>query len=60
MKHFTAKFLTVCALIALIGSVQAQVVTIYQEQFANPGLPTDRRLPTHLRTTCFGKDVQML
>lgn len=40
MKHFTAKFLTVCALIALIGSVQAQVVTIYQEQFANPGLPT--------------------
>ena len=40
MKHFTAKFLTVCALIAFVGSVQAQVVTFYQEQFANPGLPT--------------------
>ncbi len=39
MKHFTTKFLAVCALVALVGSVQAQVIQIYQEQFAGTGLP---------------------
>lgn len=37
MKHFTTKFLAVCALVAVVGSVQAQV--FYQQLFDNPGLP---------------------
>ncbi len=38
MKHFVTKLLTVCALIAFFGSVQAQV--FYTQLFDNPGLPT--------------------
>lgn len=38
MKHFITRILTVCALIAFVGSVQAQV--FYTQNFENPGLPT--------------------
>lgn len=38
MKHFTTKFLAVCAFLAVVGSVQAQV--FYQQLFDSPGLPT--------------------
>ena len=38
MKHFTTKFLAVCALVAVVGSVQAQV--FYTQLFDTPGLPT--------------------
>lgn len=38
MKHFVTRLLTVCALIAFVGSVQAQV--FYTQLFDNPGLPT--------------------
>jgi len=37
MKHFTTKFLAVCAFLAVVGSVQAQV--FYQQLFDGPGLP---------------------